>query len=81
MGHIIYHQEAVDKENPSAQRNKGCGCSGIRYGPDEFLLVPQLAMSTGGLAYSSNDQVLYTTGFRILLSIQWGCYTQKSTVQ
>lgn len=70
MGHIIYRQEAVDKENPSVQTNQGCGDSGIRYGLDIFLLVPQLAMSAGGLAYSSNDQVLYTTGFRILLSIQ-----------
>ena len=71
MGHIIYHQEAVDKDYPSVQKNQGCGYSGIIYGPYTFLLVPQLAISASGLAYSSNGQVLYTTGLRILISIQW----------
>lgn len=71
MGHMIYHQEAVDKGNPSVQTNQGCGDSGIRYGLDIFLLVPQLAISASGLAYSSNGQVLCTIGLRILISIQW----------
>lgn len=73
MGHVIYHQEAADKENPSVQTNQGCGDSGIRYGLDIFLLVPQLAISASGLAYSQNGQVLYTDGL-IILIIQWWCY-------